>query len=441
MSLLGKIGIFILFIFVYLYSMKLRGVLVGKLMHDSFRGKLYLNTELLLLLFLTPLFLFIYLLSGFFSLSLVLLFFVCSQLSLLISITLSALLLDKSSAEVGQRVFLGGVELGFTNQSLRNFDKALRVIQSIIIFFVYPTVAGIIYFALPQAELPLRIFQCTLVLFIFGSFPVGIFSNISIMTSRTIDEEARTALFVEGVGSLIQISLYLALTFWAFGVAKRGVGFEIGGVSMVVSLQLIISLFSFFILATIVPYLVGVQRAKKWRLKFLVKQRGWLAKLTTILDVPSSQRYLPKLTQLKEELASEAESLRSDNSVILSEHIQQGLFKGNLPETVDIHSIYLENSPSLAYKNWLGEFSDEVEEVVVDLTARDANAEKERAAEVWAEHYNERKDEQDEEIKKAKEAKPPIWVVASVVLLPLISAVLGKAAEWLWTTFQTASQK
>ena len=272
-----------------------------KSIKNAISGKTFLIDQFSILLGVVLFFLQIYLLSGFFNLSLVILLFLGSELSVIVRSILWGLF-GSSSSKWGRSLFLSGADFGLKHRWLMysvSMLSSLILLGSIIL-------CGKAYFTIPPGELlTTLIFQYILIGLLFGSYPSTITFIISILVSENIDEEARTRLFVNKLSELIPTALYISLAFWAFSSAGSKTMFSISQFSIKLSTQLFIILMGFFFFTVLLPYLIGTQRAKKWNVFLLEKRISWVDKLLDIFDLPSHFLYIPRLTQFRNDLNNE----------------------------------------------------------------------------------------------------------------------------------------
>jgi hypothetical protein len=311
MSFIIKIGVFILFLIVFGIWTLVLSVLTKKIINDAVYGKSFWNNQFFLLLSGGGFFLLIYLLSGFFSLPLAILVLVSSELGMIASIILWGFL-GSTSVKWGPQSMLAGREFGIKHPSLTIF----MIILTFLIILGYIILAGIAYFTLPSKELTTHIFQYTLIGLFISNYPMMITYLIGILVSENLEEETRMHFLVNQLGGLIPTALYIALTFWAFGLAGSETTFSISYFSIKLSAQLILFLIGFFLFIVLLPYLIGTQRAKKWRVVLLEKQIIWADKFLDILDLPIHSLYIPKLTQFRYDLDNEIKKFLSEDRTI-----------------------------------------------------------------------------------------------------------------------------
>jgi len=197
-----------------------------KLQKDLLEGRSFWSGELTLLVTYVGFFGFIYLLSGFWSLRLVLLFFIAAQLGALIGYVLNVAL-GAQSEKSGMRALWAGKEIDIKFPRLTMVGQIL----SGLIFLSYPVVAGVLYFhhVWSSEALKILIVKYSLLLLILSGYPLFIAIMMSILASENLDEDTRQRFFINQLCGMIPTALFVALAIWAFGIGGPGLPFDFAG--------------------------------------------------------------------------------------------------------------------------------------------------------------------------------------------------------------------
>lgn len=438
MYLILKIGMFLLFLIAFVVWLWGANLLMEKIKGDLLEGKWFWSNQLSILLSIAPLFLFIYLLSGFFNLPLVILLFAAMQLSVIVAAVMWGFL-GTPTPTWGARSQWAGGEFGLKHAML----VIIPLILTILIVVAYPIFAGIAYFTLSPGELTTRIFQYTLVAVIFSGYLFLLPIVIGTLVSENLDNETRTRFFVNQLSGLIPTALFLALTFWAFDIARNSIPlFQIAGIEISFSPYLMLFLIGFFVLTVLLPCLIGAERSRKWGMSLLEERKGWLTALLNILDVPTVSRYSSKLNQLLLDLnAKETALLEGDMMLAWGTQIDQGLTPDGLEVIASAYSKSRDLDPRFKYLDWHRQFEKDVKEVIWELEQKRTDSEMEKAAENWAKHFRDQEKKIAKEIEEAKQSKSRIGGGIGTIVTLIITVIVTEAAKWIWTVFSESLLK
>jgi len=231
---------------------------------------------------------FIYLLSSFFDVFLLLLLLGGPQLGILIAFFFEEAL-GLRSPKLILRAELLTIEIGSKLSSRIMFYLIL------LSFFIYPILMGTIYFSnqnvfyknfIDSSDVTTLIIRLTLLIFIYLSFPWGIAFQIRQLLSENLDEKTRSFILIENLTGLISTAIYFALAYWAFSPNEKirsGPFHEAFNNS---SLLLTLILFIYFIFFIVIPYIIGSNRAKILRIYYLEKEKCWIRRILKQVDIP-----------------------------------------------------------------------------------------------------------------------------------------------------------
>jgi hypothetical protein len=407
-------------------------VLNKKISQDIGKDSLFWKTENATLLSIAGFFAFIYLLSGMWNLRLVILFLVAGQLSLLMALVLNSLL-GSQGEKFSSRVFAGGGELGL------RYPKTSLVAMAILtlLLIVYLIAAGIIHFRYPwrSPALVSAAVKYTLLYFI-SSYPFLMTEVVAEITSEDLDEDTRQGMFIGQMTGLIPTALFAALALWAFGTGGADMPVSLGSLSHSFSWKVTLLLVAYFALLILLPYFIGTQRGKRKRLALLQKRQEYMRSLADILESPSGSLYVPKLTALSDQVATERQTIEQNHQLML---LDDWKTKGSadFPEStaplVEAFRHSRELDPRCKFFDYLTKLQTDLQEIIADLQARPA-ATIEDAAGKWSKTYETRHTQLGEEIKGATTARPLVTVAVGTVATAIVSPILagvGKAA-WAW---------
>jgi len=403
-----------------------------RISRDIAKDNLFWKTEAATLLSNAGFFAFIYFLSGLWNLRLVVLFVMAGQLSLIMALVLNSLL-GSHGEQFNSRVFAGGGELGMKHQKF----SIVALLIIILLFVAYLVAAAMIHFRYPwkSPQLIAASVKYTLLFFI-GSAPFLITELIATVTSENLDEDTRQGIFISQTAGLIPTALFVALALWAFGVGGVDIPVSIAGLSHSFSLRIVLIMIAYFGAVILIPYIIGTQRGRRKRLAWLRQKQGHVRALADILESPAGARYVPKLAELQDQVATEQQRIREDHPLMQLDWISENRpsdFPEQFAPLVESYRHSRDIDPRCTYFDYLGKFDEELKEYIEYLQTRPPETIVQDAAK-YSEKYEARHVQLGEEIKGAASSKPLITGAVGTVAWAIVSPVLalvGKAA-WTW---------
>jgi hypothetical protein len=367
---------------------------------DVGKDSLFTNAEQILLSD-AGLFAFIYLLSGMWNLRLVIVFVVAGLLSIIMARALKSLL-GSEGDKVNAQLFATSGEVGM---KLPPYAMAMFA----VLLVAYVIVAGIIHFRYPWGSpaLVAASVKYTLLFFI-GTYPLLITAAIAIITSENLDEDTRQGIFITQMTALIPTGLFVALALWAFGVGGADLPVSFGNFTPSYSLRITLILIAYFGALILLPYFIGTQRGKRKRLALLHQRQEQMRTLADILEAPAAALYIPKITELRKQVAAERQKVKQDHQLMLLEDLKTTKPK-EFPEAavplVDAYRRSRDLDPRCKFFDYLTKFGSQLKEIVDDLQARPPDK-MEEAASKWSKLYERSDAHLAKEIKRATSAKP-----------------------------------
>ena len=403
---------------------------------DLVEDRLFWPNQRMLLLSNIPFFLFVYLLSGFWSTRLFVLYFVAGEVGVISSFLLSALLGGEGQG-FGPRVVWAGKELEMEYPVISKVLQGLAL-ASLLAYFV---VASVFYFRHPwgSRELSIPIIKYSLLLLIFVPYPTVLVPVMSMLSSDNLDEETRQHIFINQLGGMVPMVLFVAMVLWAFGVGTgvNAVPLAFPVFSQTLSLRVLLILAAVFAAAILFPYLIGSHRSRNLNEGLLKKRQQIVRDLTNILESPTGPQYNARLTQV----SAQVTAMRADfiaHDVVLKK-LEDPKF-----DQPEILARALQRSkdadPRFEFLNDLALYETEIQEVIGDLQRR-AATDVEAAAARWAEKFKSRKADLLEELEEARAVRsaPTVWVGTAAATI--ISGILGEVGKVAWTTISNTLPK
>jgi hypothetical protein len=254
-----------------------------------------------------------------------------------------------------------------------------------------------------------------------------------------LDPETRSRVFVRNAGLIVSNALYLSLFLWTFGITGEGRQYTVGQIPLTFSPLLLLILVSLFVLAYLVPYLAGSQRAKRWGQTLLGKQRAWLNKIIDSLERPTPKLYVGKLEPLREELAGETEQFVEDNAPMQQLKHWDAKWEswqdlGPTDRTIARMCKQCQQmDPRFRHIGFLEALGRDIDETVEELKSVTDGAALMATAEAYAGLYRARQTDLARQVQEIKETKPQIWVGLAFLLTPIVSQALSEIGKWVST--------
>ncbi|MGA8220424.1 MAG: hypothetical protein WB780_02135 [Candidatus Acidiferrales bacterium] len=426
-----KVLLFLFFLVIYGFLGLAAVKSLKKLQSDLLVGKSFWGAELLTLIGLAAFFGYIYLLSGLWSLKLVLLILIASQLGSLVAWVPNAVL-GQRSENAWLRTAWAGKEI---TPKYPKVVMTLNVLATALAF-LYLIVVGVAFFRHQWGSpvLQVLVVKYSLLLLIFSNYFTVTTMNSMMLASANLDEDSRQNIFFNRLGEMIPTAVYLALACSAFGFGEKALSHSYLGVPGTLSLQAFWLLLLFFVAMFLIPYLVGTLRARRANLSFLEKIRDYVAELADILEAPTGTLYITRLTGLANKVISTRDKFTNDDVVLtLVKNIEKNPDQIPLEHKpmVDVFEKTRDLDARYKFLDELDKFEKELSEIVANLQER-TEATIEPAARHWSKRYESRKADLVKEIEATGSRKPLVTVVVGTLVTTIGSGILSEVAKLAW---------
>jgi hypothetical protein len=385
---------------------------------------------------------YIWLLTGFFDLKLWALFLVVGYAGYLIARLLLAF--NRPPRHFQHELVLASSEYGAVHGTLARLREPLGDLLHV----AYLIAAGFVYFghmlfphALPSHLATRGIFSLTFLWSLLVALNLALPYYVSVPLSRNVQERTRTILLIERVGGLLPNALVLSVLLWSFGATVDGRTARFGVVSIALSLVVFAVLLLIFVLAFLLPYLVGFRRAADWRQELLDKQTGLVRDVAEAFEFPDPDRRVAKLSALVERVETETERFsREDKSLVAIgiahasettggvEHPGARAIREACRELRDV-------DPRLVHLAFLADLKGELQAALGRLASADGPR-LERLHSDYAAFYRGRVAALTEP--RTREARPWGKAAAAVVVLPIVAGILNEVGKAIWNSILRA---
>jgi hypothetical protein len=396
------------------------------------RGRNLAAVELMLLKDLLAFFGFVYLLSGFWNLKLMWIMLVAVHLGPLTGWFLNNAF-GKNPEPLTMRGYVVGYEIGANNRSLASIPP--KVVTAVV--FCYPLIAAIFYFRHPWGSplLQAQAIKCTLLLLIISGYLFVSLLAPMMMASANLDEDGRQNMFFSQLASFIPIGVYLAIGAASFGINQNSIRLDVFGVpGRTLSLELLAVLFGFFAATTLIPSLVGSQRARVRELELVERARDVVTEIEDVLAVPDKGAYVIKLETTRSRIdAIQQQFLMEEPIFGLLDNIRKDPDKAteeekNLKVSMDLTG---KLDARARYLDALSRLQNELQEIIADLKQR-SDSEIEESAAKWGKRYEGRTAALTAKIEELTNRKPILAAGLGSGLLLIASGILGEVAKSSW---------
>lgn len=482
MAVIARIGLYILFLVAYVIcSIGLYFVFVKRVSANARRQRTqqFMLGQALLLISVGGLVIYLYVLSGYFSISLLLVLLTGSEVAAIIGAGLRGL---SGTSDAAPKSSLATATLDF-DVRYPTVAKTLNLLPALVLG-VYPAMCGVLFFWLPRSTLPTRILQVTMLYYLALSGMNAIRTSITV-SSENLDEPTRQTALLNGAAELVPVMLFLSTTFWAFGVGTEGHQVLIGDTSLVVTPLVIGAIAAYFLIFALLPYIAGTQRGKRKVRLFLDERNSWYDRLHDALIMPTPQLHERKLEGFEAEVRNDRDAFVNENPVLMldarlttqrTKHDSHDAVDDipeleapismrrptlpALPEALRHWTKLLDHAgvesastddfqrfivtkmiearvvdPRFKHLHWFDGLLEEIKEARRSMHRQRSLRDKEVAAATWAQAYRVRAEQTTAQIKEIQHTRAPVIVGASAIIGPLGTVVLDQFGSFAWETF------
>ena len=433
-----KIGIFVSFLIVFFILMTISRKSMSNMLRNAAMGKSLLSQQIMVLTYLTAYFGFIWMLSGFFDIRLVLIVLIAMEIAPLLTGIFWALL-GRPKTPWQQQLTWEGAQIGARHP----FLLIAFMGTGLILLVGFPISAGITYFGntIPSTEGTLAVFRVVLFWFIILGFIIGFSMNTLILASESLHEDTRSHAMVDSLSRFIITGLWLSIGLWAFEIAGEGKVISVGELSLTVSPIVIAALFVFYLIAVIGPYFSGVQRAKRLNAEIHETELGWLHRIVEIMQFPTKlEDRISSLHELVEQIDTNlSEFVEKRPGLRLGKAVENGeVFNSGKPDELALVKAYNDShdfDPRTDFLKASDKCQTELQNVIKNL--QDANDEVELKAlvESYEHTYDERFKKLKEKATTVQSAKPMLLYASAAIIGPIATPVLSQFGKWIIDTF------
>jgi hypothetical protein len=430
-----KLLLFLAFLVVYGLYLASSAILINRFLAKLKPASLIENEILIIVPYLF-FFAFVFLIGRFFNLQLLTLSILFSNIGLIITVIVWNLIGSPLTPFKEISGWAGG------DFAMKNIWLTL-VSQGIVLllFIVFPILIGIVFFS-HSSEEAIRIdaLKYSLIL-LLAAYILTLPILIGVLTSRFIDEDSRARFFINQFSGLIAYSLFVSLLFWIFNFGSPGNAVQMGNLNLSLSPRLLMIIMSFMIVFLLLPYFIGIQRAKRLKSDFLETNRRLLSNIIEEINLSTEITIIAKIESLQKQIIDEFNKLsESDEGIKMGLRFDATNSENDLqPNEVLLYNYY---KKARSYDSRFG-FYDFLNDTYLDLEAlktlefeQQNSTDKKLVQDKYIAHFKSFKDDLSTKNDAGGRSNPALWIGIITILSPVLSQVMSAVGKYLIDIFK-----
>lgn len=421
--------IFIAFVIVFFFYLVASFFLFQRFASDLKNDKLIQN-ELMILIPNLFLFALVFLAGRFFNLSILLISILASHIGLLFAIIAWSLL---GTPKIPYKATGAWAWHSFT---LSNRWAAAYINVVGILCFAYPVVIGIYFFRdIPPEQLRLIAIRSTVIFFLANAV-LNLPMVINALAAGYIDEDSRSRFLIAQFSSLIPNALFVSMLFWTFDTGDSARQVSFGNMNISFDPLLFAILMAYFLLFLLLPYYIGIQKAKRQKDEIFEQQNNILHELTDMIDLATPGNILSKLQDITKTIENNYLQFKNENEIISTGIVLDGItgttvLKPNEQVVYKMYSLARPYDKRFAYYDFLDETYRNVEALKNELTDPANGQQFSSIQKKYSDYFKGQKKELGEQNDKKSKSNPVLWIAIAGLLSPFISQALTEIGKWL----------
>jgi hypothetical protein len=395
----------------------------------------FIDNELLIIIPNLFLFASLFIVGHFLNFYLVLISIAFSNIGLLIGFIIWSLL---GSPTVPYKAISGwaGFNFGIKTPWFSLVNQGI----STLMLVAYPIAIGIYFFKpLQTANIGLITLECTLIL-ILASYCLLMPTVISVLTANFIDEDTRSRYLISQFSNLIPNSLFISLLFWVLNIGKTGHTYTLQNVSATFNPLLFGVLMVIFLCFFLLPYFIGIQRAKQLKSDYFDQQDDILHHLSEAIDLSTPKNIGDRLQGIEDLIKTKYFDLKNENIAI-----ETGLtFDATTPDKIPANEAFIYNcyreakayDKRFIYFNFLDDTFNKITELKDEVTNEPDTAINKETLQKYATYFKDKRKEASDINDKKGSSNPALWIGIIALLSPFISQLMTDVGKYLIEYFK-----
>ncbi len=423
-----KIIFFIIFILSYVASLFLGQWLQSKTRGYSGTYALLTNITAILLFFF-----YLWLLSGYWSLYLVLAFVGLISTGAVLSKILWAIMGPDENEDYYDQIMFFSADVG-----MRSPHWVVALSLGLLAYMaLFPGLIGYVYFsgdASSEALMQSIIKYAATLNVIVGIFTFS-YPGFNLLSSKNVSEDVRAGYVILNISSLFTITMWIALALWAFQAGSDS-GYSIptgSAVDFKISPLFLLIVFAVLGFLLFLPYLMGSQSGKKWRTRLLQSRKKLTVELIGILNEPELD--ISELHKLETKIGAEKDKLMKKDPTIAYwvRFDEVTLEQAEGPNEAQLREMYgkcKDMDIRFQQLHFLSKLGRDVQKMIPIFEGQ-----KPPVTDKYVKNYEYDEKQLTEQVKEQESYSPQIYATIFFLVSAVISQLFSTFGQWAWALF------
>ena len=422
--------IFIVFLLVYILYLWVSYVLFAKYISDITNDS-FIYTELLVIVPNVFLFAFVFIVGKFFNLNILLISIAVSNAGLLVAFIIWNLL---GSPKVPYKAIGGWAGQNFDMKNA--WYTKVSLVLSVVILIAYPIIIGVDLFGNTSLDQVRILALKSTIIFLLGMSLLALPVFINILASNFIEEDSRARYLITQFSGLIPNALFISLLFWTFNWGNLDKKVSLGNMQVSFDPLLFTILMAYFIIFLLLPYFIGIQKAKQLRNEYFEVKNEIFDKLTEAIDLATEDNIFSRLENIETVLKNKFQELAADNiAIALGLKFDDKKNIASLTKQEALIYSYYEKARKydkrFVYYDFLNSAYLTVLDLKNNLTNETDPTKKNDMQKRYSSFFKEEKKELHDENEKKSKSNPALWIGIIGVSSPFISQIMTFIGKYL----------
>jgi len=428
-----KVLFFLAFLVVYGLYIWTSVMLLTRFVGNSKKSG-FIENELMIVIPYFFFFAFVFIIGRFFNLHLFVFSILFANIGLIITSVIWSLIGSPKTPfkEIGG--WAGG-DFGLKNTWLTVVSQGLVLLM----FVAFPIVTGIRYFSLSDGDAIRTFALLSSIILVLGAYILSLPIFIGVLTSSFIDEDTRARYFINQFSSVIAYSLFVSLLFRLFNWDSTEEHVQLGNLNFSLSPPMFMILMGFILIFLILPYFIGVQKAKRLKNDFLEINKRLLSKIVETINLATDNNLQEKIESLEKQLVTEFNMLvESDKGVEIGVRYDQLSSEKEVSSMEALQFKYYKIArpfdTRFSFYDFLNDTYIKLEELKnLNMSGGKQN---EEIIDKYVAHFQTYKDDLSKKEDGKGKSNPALWIGIITILSPFISQAMSEIGKYLMENFK-----
>jgi hypothetical protein len=430
---MGKVLLFLAFLVVYGLYIWTSVMLLTRFVGNSKKSG-FIENELMIVIPYFFFFAFVFIIGRFFNLHLFVFSILFANIGLIITSIIWSLIGSPKTPfkEIGG--WAGG-DFGLKNTWLTVVSQGFILLM----FVAFPIVIGIRYFSLSDGDAIRTFALISSIILVLGAYVLSLPIFIGVITSSFIDEDTRARYFINQFSSVIAYSLFVSLLFRLFNWDSTEEHIQLGNLNFSLSTPMFLILMGFILAFLILPYFIGVQKAKRLKNDFLEINKRLLSKIVETINLATDENLHEKIESLEKQLLAEFNMLvESDKGVGIGVRYDQLTSEKEVSSMEVLQFKYYKIARPFDTRFTFYDFLNDTYIKLEELKNLNMSGGKqtEEIIDKYVTHFQTYKDDLSKKEDGKGKSNPALWIGIITVLSPFISQAMSEMGKYLMAIFK-----